>query len=257
MSTDSKAIEAERLAVIDELRRLSGAEAAGMFLTVLNRAHDLCFDPGWRGTYTLRGLATQEAYVRDANRADFYLGCIEALAPRVVRFVADQGEDSGTVHVWTATQRDAEFSTSGASSWHRVREIVEHALMLGGAAHGGGGEKDVRHSEDFTSVYWYGTNYTFSKTQAHAVTKLMEAWRNGTPCLKGETLCDNGRLVDVFRRSGKFHPAWGVMIVREKKGVYKLQPKPSGGDGDVRVKTSGKKNHGCNEKTTARPTVRP
>jgi len=100
---------------------------------------------------------------------------------------------------------------------------------------------EPRHSVDFISVDWYGTNYQFTKKQADAVRMLWEHWENGTPSLSegtiGETVSggDHFRLRDLFRtvdvkakiskkQSMRQHPAWGKMIVPCGKGVFKLNP---------------------------------
>jgi hypothetical protein len=76
----------------------------------------------------------------------------------------------------------------------------------------------ARHSLDFCSVHWYGTDYTFSLSQASIVKILWEAWDNGTPAVHQQTLLDRvgssmadnskPRLRDLFRD----HPAWTTMI---------------------------------------------
>jgi hypothetical protein len=81
-----------------------------------------------------------------------------------------------------------------------------------------------RHSEDFRSVDWNGTQYFFTATQAAVVMALWQAWKNGTPVLSDETLieraglADNARLRDSFRD----HPAWGTMIVEANRGSRSL-----------------------------------
>lgn len=86
------------------------------------------------------------------------------------------------------------------------------------------GHAGARHSPDFRSVYWFGTDYTFSPTQAAVVHALWEAWDDGVPAVGNETLTeaagsDGGRVRDLFRD----HPAWGAMIVPAGKGSYRLQ----------------------------------
>jgi hypothetical protein len=85
-----------------------------------------------------------------------------------------------------------------------------------------------RHSEDFRSVVWWGTSYTFTKSQAACVRILWTAWKEKTPELDGLTVVTQAdiaqtRLIDVFRSKGKAHAAWGTMIVSGKsKGAYRL-----------------------------------
>ena len=91
-------------------------------------------------------------------------------------------------------------------------------------------EQSTRHSEDFTSVVWFGEQYQFNKgLQAASVKCLWKAWKNGTPSLSQETIgersgsaASNFRLAHVFRNLGKTHPAWGKMIVSAGKGMFKL-----------------------------------
>jgi hypothetical protein len=92
------------------------------------------------------------------------------------------------------------------------------------------------HSEDFTSVNWFGVKYQFTKgLQAESVRLLWEAWENDTPSLSEKTIgeragssSDRFRLEHVFKpankKTGKREPhrAWGAMIVRAGKGLFKL-----------------------------------
>jgi hypothetical protein len=85
---------------------------------------------------------------------------------------------------------------------------------------------DTSHSDDFTSVNWFGTRYDFSKgLQARCVERLWEAWKKGGHSLSQLTLKeqvgsdnDNFRLDHVFRG----HPAFDTMIKRVGKGTFKL-----------------------------------
>jgi hypothetical protein len=98
-----------------------------------------------------------------------------------------------------------------------------------------GQERLPTHSEDFTSVNWYGTDYRFTKgLQAESVRALWEAWENKTPTLSQETIgkragssASSFQLAKVFRRKKKRggyspHPAWGTMIQPGAKGTYQL-----------------------------------
>jgi hypothetical protein len=86
------------------------------------------------------------------------------------------------------------------------------------------------HSEDFTSVNWYGELYSFSKGQQAEVVKLLWAeYEKGEHGLSAETLAEKldsqaarFRVRDVFRRKGAMHPAWGKTILQIAKGVYAL-----------------------------------
>jgi len=75
-------------------------------------------------------------------------------------------------------------------------------------------DQPARHSPDFRSVRWFGTDYTFTATQAAIVKVLWEAWERDTSNVGSETLLEaadskTSRLVDAFRN----HPAWGTLIV--------------------------------------------
>ncbi|HZZ82202.1 MAG TPA: hypothetical protein VFE62_27135 [Gemmataceae bacterium] len=92
------------------------------------------------------------------------------------------------------------------------------------------------HAEDFSSVLWFGTLYTFSiGLQSESVKILWEAWTKGTPILHEATIggragsgSSSFQLSKVFRSfdraTGKFiyHPAWNTMIKRTGKGQYAL-----------------------------------
>ena len=84
---------------------------------------------------------------------------------------------------------------------------------------------EIKHSEDYRSVKWYGKSYTFTVGQAGCVKCLWEAWESGTPELSQETVLEAAgvstqRLSDAFRGN----VAWGKMIVKgSTKGSYRLQ----------------------------------
>lgn len=85
------------------------------------------------------------------------------------------------------------------------------------------------HSDDFRSVNWYGTEYTFTSSQAACVKVLWEHWERKTPEVSQHTVLtvadiSGERLDNVFRNSkGKQHSAWGTMIVRgTSKGTFRL-----------------------------------
>jgi hypothetical protein len=89
----------------------------------------------------------------------------------------------------------------------------------------------ARHSKDFRSVHWFGTDYTFTEGQAAVVAILWEAWENGTPdvghrYLLATAKLSNDRLPDVFKEKGMSHPAWGTMIQSNvgSKGTARLCP---------------------------------
>src|SRR5262249_29691949 len=92
----------------------------------------------------------------------------------------------------------------------------------------------AKHSEDFTSVDWFGTNYCFTRRQAGCVKVLWAAWENGTAALYQTTILDRAgsamadnekpRLAKLLRG----HPAWGKMIVPNPKvrGAFQLAEPP-------------------------------
>jgi hypothetical protein len=90
----------------------------------------------------------------------------------------------------------------------------------------GTGPDCARHSLDYRSVRWCGTDYTFTSVQAACVKLLWEAWENGTPELGQATILEHeyvgsesSRLVDLFKK----HPAWQTMIVSgTTSGSYRL-----------------------------------
>jgi len=73
----------------------------------------------------------------------------------------------------------------------------------------------ARHSPDFRSVHWYGTDYSFTAAQASIIALLWKAWETSTPDVGSVTLLkaagrdEESRLVDIFRD----HSSWGSMIV--------------------------------------------
>ncbi len=81
----------------------------------------------------------------------------------------------------------------------------------------------TRHSTDFRSVHWFGTDYAFTATQAAAIKLLWEAWEDGTPDVGQETLLEaagssGNRLRDVF----KDNPAWQALVVSASRGTFRL-----------------------------------
>jgi hypothetical protein len=92
------------------------------------------------------------------------------------------------------------------------------------------------HSDDFTSVNWFGAEYEFAKgLQAESVRVLWEARESGTPRLSEQTIREKTdsnsgrfRLYHVFHpkdpKTGKRKPnrAWGTMIRKMGKGIFAL-----------------------------------
>ncbi len=85
-------------------------------------------------------------------------------------------------------------------------------------------QSQAKHSIDFRSVHWFGTDYSFTANQAAAVKILWQAWENGTPDIGGDTLAaeidsESKRAQDIFKN----HPAYGKMIRSgQSKGSYRL-----------------------------------
>jgi len=83
---------------------------------------------------------------------------------------------------------------------------------------------EARHSQDFRSVNWFGTEYSFTPNQAAAVKILWEAWENKTPELSGDFLVaevesESKRPRDIFKNNSAF----GTMIQPGKtKGSFRL-----------------------------------
>ena len=93
------------------------------------------------------------------------------------------------------------------------------------------------HSDDFTSVDWFGTRHKFTKgLQAETVRVLWGEWEVGGHSLSQETIgikikssANSFQLRKVFRKripNNKYemHLAWGKMIQQAKKGNYHLVP---------------------------------
>lgn len=85
------------------------------------------------------------------------------------------------------------------------------------------------HSADFSSVVWYGEQYTFNATQARCIEALWAEWKKGGLGLRELTLKgkidsanDKYRLAHTFRSNNKMHPAWGVMIHSRGDGYHYL-----------------------------------
>jgi hypothetical protein len=107
---------------------------------------------------------------------------------------------------------------------HDLELIRQHCPHLARPA------SPARHSSDFRHVHWFGTDHTFTATQAACVKILWNEWENGTPEIGQATILEHPeveseskRLVDVF----KGHPAWGTMIVKgATSGAHRLAEPP-------------------------------
>ncbi len=87
---------------------------------------------------------------------------------------------------------------------------------------------EAKHSTDYRSVLWHGTQYSFTAKQAACIKLLWEAWEQGTPDVGEATIleaadCDCVRLSDLYGRGNNRHPAWGTIIqAGATKGTYRL-----------------------------------
>lgn len=99
-----------------------------------------------------------------------------------------------------------------------------------------------QHSEDFTTVDWYGEKHVFTPRQSECIKRLWAAWEKGTHDLSelhilyghqttyAEEDCSRKRrtrLRDIFRvtrnKKRKIHAAWGTMIIKgERQGTFRL-----------------------------------
>ena len=93
--------------------------------------------------------------------------------------------------------------------------------------------KGVYHSNEFMSVNWYGTEFTFTRNQAACIRVMWSALKQDNSLLPGKTILRKagirqGTLERVFHNSfngeRKRHPAFGIMIVSETqdKTLYRL-----------------------------------
>lgn len=81
----------------------------------------------------------------------------------------------------------------------------------------------ARHSDDFHSVFWFGTHYYFNSTEAAIVAELWKAWERGTPKVGAGRLLSasdmiSDRVSEVFKRNA----AWGAMVQTDGRGTYWL-----------------------------------
>jgi hypothetical protein len=94
------------------------------------------------------------------------------------------------------------------------------------------GDAECTHTEDFSSVCWYGESFQFNRTESKCVRLLWEAWSTspgGHMTLHQDTIRDGiesesetFRLALVFRHRGKPNRAWGRMIHSLGNGRFYL-----------------------------------
>lgn len=109
----------------------------------------------------------------------------------------------------------------------------------GGSLSGSQDEVNARkysHSDDFRSVLFQGVNYKFTTNQARVIQVLWEQSLKGLEAISVDELLDsidtvadnkNRKMRDVFKKDGKMHEAWKIVIVPAGKGYYKLGSCPS------------------------------
>jgi len=214
-----------------ELVTTYGAKAIGFYITGLQRAilSDATLAPRFRDDW-LRPLYW-------ALRFDLDHGLDER----------DSAELDKTLDVmWPLVMRvsaEAEACALPRPGGVKADAAVTQANNPGMDAGAGAADdvKQCRHSDDFTSVVWFGEQYIFTAGhQAGAVRLLWEQWERGTPTLCQDTIAEDlgaegaFRLANVFRerrpvpgrmRRVKYaqHPAWGKMIVSVGRGTFALK----------------------------------
>jgi hypothetical protein len=120
-------------------------------------------------------------------------------------------------------------ATSNREHWlSRLRRNV------GGDENRNEPSENLVHSPDYTSVNVAGVHYCFtSRQQAETIRALHSAWRQNTPEMTEKEIgrvigsdADNFQLSKVFRvkkRGGyQMHPAWGTLVRRVARGVFRL-----------------------------------
>lgn len=83
----------------------------------------------------------------------------------------------------------------------------------------------ARHSDDYCSVYWFGSFYSFTLLRARIVKVLWQHWLAGTPVVGARHLASVGcgethKVSDIL----KDDPAYGTMIKTDGFGKYWLEP---------------------------------
>lgn len=91
----------------------------------------------------------------------------------------------------------------------------------------------ISHSDDFTSINWFGEPFSLTRMQAASIKLLWEHYERGTPDLSGDTILerigssgreDKERNRNLFQYIFKRNKtAWNTLIIRGKtKGTYRL-----------------------------------
>jgi hypothetical protein len=95
-------------------------------------------------------------------------------------------------------------------------DMARTQSLLGGTATTDG------FSNGYRTARFNGVEYKFTKTQAAIIEALHGA---GKPLHKTEFMSEHSKQDDpknVFRKNGKYHPAWNVLIKFDNKGNYWL-----------------------------------
>ncbi|EAQ79726.1 hypothetical protein [Blastopirellula marina] len=90
---------------------------------------------------------------------------------------------------------------------------------------------DAKFSCGYRVCQWRGEIFEFSEQAAAAVRVLAESHQAGVPAVYGGMLLDElakldmlpNRVDEIFRTSGKRHPAWDRMIKRVGRNTYRLE----------------------------------
>ncbi|MHB1157675.1 MAG: hypothetical protein ACYC26_12680 [Phycisphaerales bacterium] len=144
--------------------------------------------------------------------------------------IAGESAPAGVVKEWNEHCRMVRHITNKLGHWAGAMSGTE-LQPSGTITDAAGGKEKATHSEDFTSVEWFGTRYDFAKgNQAESVRVLWTEWEKGGHSLSEKTIgekiessAEHFRLVHVFRsKDNKMHSAWGTMIVSSGKGVFSL-----------------------------------
>jgi hypothetical protein len=83
------------------------------------------------------------------------------------------------------------------------------------------------HDPKFSTVNWYGEQYSFSPPQARCIAVLWRFWMQGTPVIREEMILEvagikTRSLKDVFA-TGPGKNAWGHMIgTGDRRGTAQL-----------------------------------
>jgi hypothetical protein len=112
------------------------------------------------------------------------------------------------------------ISISDAMRWDRVDFEMNGQLL---AQKMGGTIGKHGFSNGFRTLMLNGETYHFSKKQADALQYMYE---RGGPAHKHEILAhiesSSKKMLEIFRKEGKPHAAWGVVIKNDGKGNYWL-----------------------------------